>query len=163
MELRTAVMWPFTLAIMAMVLFLIVWCCQGLLRLRRLRQAGSAATLDFESDSRGRLLLRSWLSPAQLGCYEQNNYFDVVGSDSAAIYRIHHGIQANVEQLDSLGHPVCAWCFMPEGDLVAGDIMLAQKITLETDERAALAVAIRYETLRNRPVAWSQALHYVLR
>jgi hypothetical protein len=36
------------------------------------------------------------------------------------------------------------WCFVPEGGLVAGDVMLAQKIALETNERAALAVANRF-------------------
>ena len=79
-------------------------------------------------------------------------YFDVIGSDNGAIYRIHHGQQANVEQLDNAGQPVCAWCFVPVGDLVAGDVMLAQKIALKTNERAAIAVAIRYETLRTRRV-----------
>jgi hypothetical protein len=34
------------------------------------------------------------------------------------------------------------WCFVPKGSLVAGD--LAQKIALETNERAALAVANRF-------------------
>jgi hypothetical protein len=33
------------------------------------------------------------------------------------------------------------WCFVPKDNLVAGDVMLAQKIALETDERGALAVA----------------------
>jgi hypothetical protein len=33
---------------------------------------------------------------------------------------------------------------------VAGDVMLAQKIALETNERAAIAVAIKYATLRAR-------------
>jgi hypothetical protein len=36
------------------------------------------------------------------------------------------------------------WCFVPEGSLVAGDVMLAQKIALETSEYAALAVARRF-------------------
>jgi hypothetical protein len=30
------------------------------------------------------------------------------------------------------GDKVCAWCFVPEGNLAAGDCMLAQKIALET-------------------------------
>jgi hypothetical protein len=34
-----------------------------------------------------------------------------------------------------------AWCFLPTGQLVAADIMLAQKIALETNEHKALAVA----------------------
>ena len=36
---------------------------------------------------------------------------------------------------------VSGWCFVPNTYLVADDVMLAQKIALETDERAALAVA----------------------
>ena len=39
---------------------------------------------------------------------------------------------------------------MPVGDLVAGDVMLAQKIALESDERAAMSVAVKYATLRIR-------------
>jgi hypothetical protein len=38
---------------------------------------------------------------------------------------------------------VCKWCFVPDGDLVAGDVMLAQKVALETNERGALSVAHR--------------------
>ena len=34
-------------------------------------------------------------------------------------------------------------CFAPDGYLVPGDVMLAQKIALETDELATLAVANR--------------------
>jgi hypothetical protein len=34
--------------------------------------------------------------------------------------------------------------FVPMGDLVPGDVMLAQKIALETNERAALAVANKF-------------------
>jgi hypothetical protein len=100
-------------------------------------------------------LLRNWLSPTQLHSYELNGYFDVVGSNSGTIYRIHHGQQANVEQIDVFGEPVCAWCFVPVGDLVAGDVMLAQKIALETNERAAMAVAIKYMRIRRvaRPLA----------
>jgi hypothetical protein len=43
---------------------------------------------------------------------------------------------------------------MPEGNLVVGDVMLAQKIALETNERAAIAVAVavKYATLRVRRV-----------
>jgi hypothetical protein len=35
------------------------------------------------------------------------------------------------------------------GDLMAGDVMLVQKIALETDERAALAVAVKYQRVRS--------------
>jgi hypothetical protein len=108
-----------------------------------LRLLGVARPRRFntESDGRGLRLLKNWLSPAQLRSYEKHEYFEVIGSDSAKIYRIHHGTQANIEQLDTIGQPVHGWCFIPEGNLVAGDVMLAQKIALETNERAALAVA----------------------
>ena len=49
----------------------------------------------------------------------------------------------NVMELDYIGQPVCRWCFVPDGSLVAGDVMLTQKIALETNERDALAVANR--------------------
>ena len=34
--------------------------------------------------------------------------------------------------------------FVPEGNLVPGDVMLAQKIALETDEQGALAIAKQF-------------------
>jgi hypothetical protein len=36
---------------------------------------------------------------------------------------------------------VAVWCFGPQGYLPVGDVMLAQKIALETNEKAALQVA----------------------
>jgi hypothetical protein len=45
-------------------------------------------------------------------------------------------------------------CFMPVGRLVAGDVILAQRIALEADEHSALKVANRIspsrELLRSR-------------
>jgi hypothetical protein len=47
----------------------------------------------------------------------------------------------NICELDDAGRPRAGWCFVPNDNLVTGDVMLAQKIALETDERGALAVA----------------------
>jgi hypothetical protein len=47
----------------------------------------------------------------------------------------------NIHQLNPKGRRVAQWCFAPEGDLVIGDILLAQKIALETMEREALTIA----------------------
>jgi hypothetical protein len=47
----------------------------------------------------------------------------------------------NVHELDPDGHPVKQWCFIPEGGLAIGDVLLAEKIALETIEREALVVA----------------------
>ena len=105
---------------------------------------GSYATA-FRSKTKVRALtlLGEWLSPEQRACYDRFRYFDVIGSDTGTRYRIHYGTQTNIEELSHAGQRVCRWCFVPEGDLVAGDVMLAQKIALETNERGALAVAHR--------------------
>jgi hypothetical protein len=95
------------------------------------------------AERRGRELLMKWLTPAQRASYERDKAFEVTGCDSGTRYRIRHGTQMNVEQLDEAGWRVCGWCFLPEGALVAGDVMLAQKIALETDEKAALKLANR--------------------
>jgi hypothetical protein len=49
----------------------------------------------------------------------------------------------NVEELDSSGNIIVQWCFAPEGPIVVGDVLLAQKVALETMEREALAAANR--------------------
>lgn len=110
-----------------------------------LRSPDAVAGADpVKKEARASKLLKDWLSPAQLSAYEANRYFDVVGCDSGTAYRIHNGIEGNIEQLDALGRPLCRWCFMPQGKLAAGDIMLAQKIALETCETSAIGVANRF-------------------
>jgi hypothetical protein len=49
----------------------------------------------------------------------------------------------NVHEIDEAGRVKLGLCFAPKGSLVMGDVMLAQKIALETFERRALAVANR--------------------
>jgi hypothetical protein len=97
-----------------------------------------------EPQVRGLRLLKDWLSPEQLAQYDIHNYFDVVGCHTGRTYRIRHGTSANIVELNSAGRPLVGWCFIPRDDLVAGDVMLAQKIALETDESAALNVAKRF-------------------
>jgi hypothetical protein len=85
--------------------------------------------------------LREWLSPDQLTQYNANRYFDVTGSESGKRYRIHHGTAMNIHEIDHAGRARTGLCFVPNAHLVAGDVMLAQKIALETDESGALRVA----------------------
>jgi hypothetical protein len=94
-----------------------------------------------DREARGMTLLREWLSPQQLRQLEVYNYFEVIGGDSGTRYRIQYGVSTNVIELDNCGRPRSGWCFIPEGSLVPGDVMLTQKIALETNERAALAIA----------------------
>ncbi len=51
---------------------------------------------------------------------------------------------SNVLELDEETQPKIGWCFVPERALAAGDVMLAQKIGLATDEAAVLAFARRF-------------------
>jgi hypothetical protein len=88
-----------------------------------------------QAEERGVALLRSWLTPEQDGQWVAHRYFDVVGCDTGTRYRITRGAVMNVHQLNPNGRRVAQWCFAPEGDLVIGDILLAQKIALETMER----------------------------
>jgi hypothetical protein len=95
------------------------------------------------AEEKGLTLLKQWLSPAQLAQYEKYGYFEVTGGDSGKHYRIRPTRQMNVDELDHYGVRIAAWCFGPEGGLPIGDIMLAQKIALENNEQAALALANR--------------------
>ena len=92
-------------------------------------------------EQRGLKLLREWLSQEQLAQYDAHRYFEVIGCHTGKRYRICHGKGANIIELDDAALPRRRWCFVPRDPLVAGDVMLAQKIALETDERSALAVA----------------------
>jgi hypothetical protein len=80
------------------------------------RYSASLARHRLKAEQRAFALLKDWLSPEQLAQYEREGHFEVVGCHSV-------------------------WCFGPLGYLTVGDVMLAQKIALETNENAALQVA----------------------
>ena len=101
--------------------------------------------------ARGESLLREWLSPNERAQYDALGYFDVVGCHTGKTYRIRQGTSTNVEELDKNGVARIGWCFVPKGYLVEGDVMLAQKISLETNERAALAAANRFTPATGAP------------
>jgi hypothetical protein len=93
------------------------------------------------SEARSQDLLRQWLSPDQAEQYDKYQRFDVVGSDTGKRYRIRRGAAMNIEELAADGYVTRRWCFAPEGASAIGDVMLAQKIALETFELEALAIA----------------------
>src|SRR6202521_4363011 len=101
-------------------------------------------TIEDLREARGITLLRQSLSPEQQAQFDASKCFDVIGRDSGRGYGIPHGTETNGHELDDAGRPVMGWCFVPSGHLVAGDVMLAQKIALETNERAVLSVANRF-------------------
>ena len=100
------------------------------------------------TERRGVALLRSWLTPAQAEQWDTRGNFEVVGCNTGKRYRITRGTAMNIHELDANGHTVAQWCFAPEGKLVTGDVLLAQKIALETMEQQVLALA---NTQASRP------------
>jgi hypothetical protein len=117
---------------------------RDLLRFRAVRELYNIVRTNNSPEARGRRLLRQWLSEGQLAQFEDFNFFDVIGCHTSRRYRIYYGTSANVEELDKVGRPLMRYCFIPLGYLVPGDVMLAQKIALETEELAALEVANRF-------------------
>jgi hypothetical protein len=113
-------------------------------RFRAIRQLYSIVRNSNSPEARGRRLLRRWLSEGQLAQFDAFKFFDVIGCHTARRYRIYYATAANVEELDTVGHPRMRYCFVPKGNLVPGDVMLAQKIALETDELAALELANKF-------------------
>ena len=114
------------------------------------------------SPARSMQLLVENLSPTQRAQYERCKYFEVIGGDTGSRYRIRRGRVLNVELLDNNGRRTTVLCFMPEGQLPMGDVMLAQKLALELFEAQAIRVAHRAHILDPR-LAGDLRLRYRLR
>jgi hypothetical protein len=97
-----------------------------------------------EAETRGNQLLMDNLSQEQRAQYVKGGYIEVIGGDTGKRYRIRHGSQMNVEELDLQGRRVHLFCFMPEGRVPIADTMLAQKMALELFEREAIGIANRF-------------------
>jgi hypothetical protein len=120
----------------------------SMLRLRReliwsLNAHLSADARVSAARARSMELLVENLSPTQRAQYKRWNYFDVIGSDTGNRYRIRRAHVLNVELLDDNGRRTAVLCFMPEGHLPMGDVMLSQKLALELFEAQAINVANR--------------------
>ena len=118
----------------------------------RYRALNCMLTGEDVYEERGITLLREWLSSKQRAQFDAMKWFDVIGCDTGTRYRICYGRATNVVEIDEADRPTVGWCFVPMGPLVAGDVMLAQKIALETDERTALSIAQPFpvQTARRR-------------
>ena len=97
-----------------------------------------------EEEARGLRLLQENLSPAQREQHGRFGYFDVVGGNTGKRYRIKYGFQLNVALLYNRGRTRAVLCFAPEGNLPAGDVMLAQKLALELFETDTLKIANKF-------------------
>jgi hypothetical protein len=88
--------------------------------------------------------LQENLSPSQREQHGRFGYFDVVGGNTGKLYRIKYGFQLNVALLDHRGRTRAVLCFAPDGNLPAGDVMLAQKLALELFETDTLKIANKF-------------------
>lgn len=96
-----------------------------------------------EAQARGQALLRAALDPKQLKSYDNDRRFEVKGGQTGTRYRINYGRQMNIDVLNWRGKRQHGLCFLPQGYLCVGDVMLGQKIALELYEEDALKVANR--------------------
>ena len=87
-----------------------------------------------EAPRRGMELLKANLTPDQLHDFLTYRRFDVVGGVTGRTYRIRFGGTMNVKELHPDSSCVRRPCFLPEGQLVNSDIVLAQKVALEVFE-----------------------------
>jgi len=95
-------------------------------------------------------LFLSWLTPQQRKDYLRYSYFHVVGNHTGMTYRINKAVAPfNVEQFFG-AKTVRRLCFVPYGANFTGDIMLAQKIGLETNEQHVLKIANDYASWTGR-------------
>lgn len=104
-------------------------------------RARLASEKRAKAEVKATALLKSWLSPAQLADFLKTGRFLVTGS-AGNLYRIRGDVPSyNVEFCDKHGNHRTNMCFYPQGAPAMGDKMLAQKLTLETDEYEAHAIA----------------------
>lgn len=103
---------------------------EGELRQERLRIEGEARDA---AEARARALLLSCLTPEQRASFERCRAFRVV-SNLGNIFEIAHARTHGIHKLDMQGNQVEQWCTTPNGRIPICDVMLAQKLYLETDE-----------------------------
>jgi hypothetical protein len=92
--------------------------------------------------AKARVLLERALTPEQRRDLFARGYFYVKGKRFT--YRIREGYSGNVDALDSRGSVINRFCAHPLGRVPVYDVMLAQKLWIETDENMFLRKAAPY-------------------
>lgn len=97
---------------------------------------------DAAALAKARALLERALTMQQRRDLFARGYFCVQGRRYS--YRIREGHAGNVDALDSSGRVVSRYCAHPLGRIPVHDVMLAQKLWIETDEDMFLREAAPY-------------------
>lgn len=110
----------------------------------------AAAKKSFE-------LLKRHLTKKQWNSYKKNGYFTVIGNVTGHEYHIVHGCAMNIYRKGRKNLPTRCFCIQAKADfefydkgqryvykqvLPYGDIMLMQKLSIETDEEEFLRIAV---------------------
>jgi len=94
------------------------------------------------AEAKARVLLDRALTPEQRRDLAAKHYFDVKAKRFT--YRIREGHSGNVEALDASGRVISRFCAHPLSRVPVYDVMLAQKLWIETDENMFLNKAAPY-------------------
>ena len=94
---------------------------------------------DEAAEAKAKVLLERALTPQQRRDLLAERYFYVKGKRFT--YLIREGHSSNVDQLDAAGLVICRLCALPLGRVPVYDVMLAQKLWIETDENMFLKKA----------------------
>ncbi len=105
------------------------------------RQTAPIIAARAKVTARAESLLLSALTPDQTKDFRKTSEFTVISKDGKRTYRITYGIAGNVILIEK-GKPVARYCIHPTG-IPTEDVMLAQKLMLETDEESFLRIANR--------------------
>lgn len=95
------------------------------------------------AEAAARSLLYRWLSRDQKRDLERVGRFEVTGSDGRR-FRIHQWVGGNVEEMGDSGEWETSHCVVPEdaGSVPVHDLMLAQKVLIESDVEAFRKTAV---------------------
>ncbi len=105
------------------------------------------APLRASAGERSEVLLRRHLTATQDKSLTDNGYFEIDGGQTGHVYRIHANVDKNIGRNVELlinGQPIACYNAKPHRagrELPWGDVVLSQKLALETDESAFLKVA----------------------
>jgi hypothetical protein len=102
--------------------------------------ANPLTILRDEADKRARALLLSVLNAEQRAMFGESRCFRVV-SNLGTVFVLFRQRTHGVFKLDAQGNKVEEWCVTPNGRIPLDDVLVMQKLALETDELALRAQA----------------------
>ena len=109
---------------------------------RRRQDEARRAEERRQADARADGLLLACLTPAERKTMEKMAAL-VVRSQTGRTFRLRRSRSRNVDEMDADGNVIARFCIHPQDHMPHGDLLLAQKLMLETDEAEFLRIANR--------------------